>query len=88
MEKLLLNLAKICFILTKTGKETPIMNLVSENELALKKRDNEEKKSWELEADKKARIQTGTAKIARNYREQQKMQTSNSPLQKQEDIKE
>lgn len=49
----------------------------------------EGKKSWRLEADEKTRIQTETAKIARNYREQQKTQTSNQPLQQQqENIKE
>lgn len=48
----------------------------------------EEKKSWGLEAGQKARIQTESAKIARNYREQQEMQTSKQPLQQQEDIKE
>lgn len=48
----------------------------------------EGKKSWRLEADEKTRIQTETAKIARNYREQQETQTPNQPLQQQENIKE
>ena len=38
--------------------------------------------------EEKARIQTKSAEIARNYRKQQEMQSSNQPLQHQEDIKE
>lgn len=45
-------------------------------------------KSWRLEADQKARIQTESAKIARNYKKQQEIQTSNQQTQHQEYIKE
>lgn len=48
----------------------------------------EKGKSWRIETDQKARIQTESVKIARNYREQQEMQTSNQPPQQQEAIKE
>lgn len=48
----------------------------------------EEKKLWRLEKEEKAKIQTKSAEIARNYREQQETQTPNQPLQQQEDIKE
>ena len=47
-------------------------------ELNSKKEKEEEKKSWVLEADEKARIQTESAKIARNSREQQETQPSKS----------
>lgn len=48
----------------------------------------EKRKSWRLEADQKARIQTKSAEIARNYGKQQEIQVSNQALQQQEDIKE
>lgn len=48
----------------------------------------EKGKSWGIDATEKSRIQTESAKIARNYREQQETQTSNQPPQQQEDIKE
>lgn len=54
----------------------------------LNSKKEEEKKSWGLEVDEKARIQTESAKIAKNYRKQQEMQASNQPLQQQENIKE
>lgn len=72
---------KYTYGITQDDLKTPLI-------LMFAGRDNKEKKSWILETDQKAKIQTESAKIAENYKKQQETQTSNQPLQQQENIKE
>lgn len=61
---------KYYYGITSDDLKTPLMIISAE-------RDNKEKKSWKLQPEQIARIQTQSTGIAENYKKQQEMQTSN-----------